>query len=282
MQAFQQSQYATPSPPERIACKSLLSPHDTVGRFNACRVPGETEDRVRVYPAAANHHVLVIRRNKQYIVHVTNSDGEPLSIQDIEAQLQAVIRLAGPPGDEARPVGVLTAWGRTEWAKAREQLVADGNEELLERAEAAALAVCLDDSSPETRGDTARALWHGDGRNRHFDKPVQIVVFKNGKAGLVGEHSMMDGMPVRVCELEPSAHLMVSRLVVYCTKNRAGVMDSLWIFGGRFTSVSIIFVTCLSRTAPIRWAFGKSMPVGVVLKATLTSFPLICARATHP
>lgn len=37
---------------------------------------------------------------------------------------------------------------------------------------------------------------HGDGRNRHFDKSVQIVVFRNGKAGLVGEHSMMDGMPV--------------------------------------------------------------------------------------
>lgn len=78
------------------------------------------------------------------------------------------------------------------------QLVADGNEKLLERAEAAALVVCLDDHAPETRSEVARSLWHGDGRNRHFDKSVQIVVFSNGKAGLVGEHSMMDGMPVRL------------------------------------------------------------------------------------
>lgn len=103
--------------------------------------------------------------------------------------------------EEVRPVGVLTAHGRKEWASAREQLVADGNEELLERAEAAVLALCLDDDSPETRTEVGRALWHGNGRNRHFDKSVQIVVFANGKAGLVGEHSMMDGMPVSIAPL---------------------------------------------------------------------------------
>ena len=152
--------------------------------------------RQRLYPAAGNHHVLVIRRNRLFVVHATDAEGEPLSRQDIEFQLQAVVSLAGPPEAAVRPVGALTAWGRSEWASAREQLVADGNEELLERMEAAAVVVCLDDSAPETRSDVARALWHGDGRNRFFDKPVQVVVFRNGKAGLVGEHSMMDGMPV--------------------------------------------------------------------------------------
>lgn len=176
--------------------------HCTMGRFNACRVPGQAEDRVRLYPAAANHHVVVMRHNRLFVIHVTNADGEPLSRQDIQAQLQAVLDLAGPPEAAARPVGVLTAWGRPEWAIAREQLVADGNEDLLERVEAAALVVCLDDSRPETRSDVARALWHGDGRNRFFDKPVQVVVFGNGKAGLIGEHSMMDGMPVSVYVLE--------------------------------------------------------------------------------
>ncbi|CAM9778051.1 unnamed protein product, partial [Sphacelaria rigidula] len=161
--------------------------------FNSCRVPGETADSVRLYPPAGNHHILVIRKNRFFIVHVTNADGDPLPIRDIQTQLQLVIDSAGP--DPVHPVGVLTSHGRTEWARARDQLVADGNEELLERAEAAVLAVCLDDSAPETRAEAARALWHGDGRNRHFDKTVQIVVFENGKAGIVGEHSMMDGMP---------------------------------------------------------------------------------------
>lgn len=162
-------------------------------------MPDQAEDRVRLYPAGGNHHVLVVRHNRFFVVHVTDADGQPLSHRDIESQLRAVVDQAGPASETApaRPVGVLTSWGRSEWASAREQLVADGNEELLERAEAAALTVCLDDHAPEKKADVARALWHGDGRNRYFDKPVQIVVFRNGKAGLVGEHSMMDGMPVR-------------------------------------------------------------------------------------
>lgn len=158
-------------------------------------MPGDAEDRVRLYPPAGNHHVLVVRKNRFFIVHATNADGEPLSQRDIELQLQAVIDQAGEAG--ARPVGALTAQGRREWASAREQLLADGNEELLERAESAALVLCLDDSMPQTRAEVGRALWHGDGRNRHFDKAVQVVVFGNGKAGMIGEHSMMDGMPVR-------------------------------------------------------------------------------------
>ena len=32
-----------------------------------------------------------------------------------------------------------------------------------------------------------RALWHGDGRNRFFDKSIQLIVFSNGKAGFNGE-----------------------------------------------------------------------------------------------
>ena len=32
-----------------------------------------------------------------------------------------------------------------------------------------------------------RALWHGDGRNRFFDKSLQLIVFSNGKAGFNGE-----------------------------------------------------------------------------------------------
>ena len=34
------------------------------------------------------------------------------------------------------------------------------------------------------------------GSNRWFDKSIQLICTNNGKAGLVGEHSMMDGMPM--------------------------------------------------------------------------------------
>ncbi|KAJ3057991.1 Carnitine O-acetyltransferase mitochondrial, partial [Quaeritorhiza haematococci] len=45
------------------------------------------------------------------------------------------------------------------------------------------------------------ACWHGDGRNRFFDKSLQFIIFDNGKAGFNGEHSMMDATPTsRICE----------------------------------------------------------------------------------
>ena len=55
--------------------------------------------------------------------------------------------------------------------------------------------VCLDDSAPVTLEERAHTYWHGDGRNRFYDKPLQFVVCDNAAAGFMGEHSMMDGTP---------------------------------------------------------------------------------------
>jgi carnitine O-acetyltransferase len=55
----------------------------------------------------------------------------------------------------------------------------------------------------------SRALWHGhatDGKaiglqNRWVDKPCEFIVYDNAKAGLMGEHSVMDGTPTqRMCD----------------------------------------------------------------------------------
>jgi carnitine O-acetyltransferase len=104
--------------------------------------------------------------------------------------------------DKDIPVGVLTSENRDNWAKTRELLLEDRfNRESLDIIEKAAFVVCLDDSSPVTRHDFSRHLWHGDGRNRFFDKSIQFIVFDNGRAGFLGEHSMMDATPTsRMCE----------------------------------------------------------------------------------
>jgi carnitine O-acetyltransferase len=49
----------------------------------------------------------------------------------------------------------------------------------------------LDEESPETSNDIANACWHNYGRNRFYDKTLQFFVFKNGRAGFLGEHSMV-------------------------------------------------------------------------------------------
>jgi carnitine O-acetyltransferase len=83
---------------------------------------------------------------------------------------------------------------RDQWAAARERLIAtdERNGRCLEIVETALFALCLDDTSPSDTEELARHMLHGDGRNRWFDKSLQLIVCRNGKAALNGEHSGHD------------------------------------------------------------------------------------------
>jgi carnitine O-acetyltransferase len=61
------------------------------------------------------------------------------------------------------------------------------NKQVMDKIETASFVVCLDDFAPKTRDELCRANWHGDGRNRFFDKPLQFIVYENGRAGFNGE-----------------------------------------------------------------------------------------------
>ncbi len=50
-----------------------------------------------------------------------------------------------------------------------------------------------------TKTECANIYFHGNkisGPNRWFDKSMQFLCQSNGKLGFMGEHSMVDGMPV--------------------------------------------------------------------------------------
>ena len=86
------------------------------------------------------------------------------------------------------------------------------NVSILSALHSSAFVLCLDTEQPSHLTDTSRALWHGAVtrtggkpvlglRNRWVDKPVQLIVFDNGRAGIMGEHSVMDGTPtVTLCD----------------------------------------------------------------------------------
>ncbi|KAG0361784.1 Carnitine O-acetyltransferase mitochondrial [Podila minutissima] len=162
--------------------------------FNACRYPAKPSDFELAFDPAQNNHVAVVRHN-QFFVFDLVKDGKVLSTADIEAQLDAIVKQAGDRKDPA--IGALTSDNRDIWTEARKTLINAGsqNEELLRKIESSVFLLCLDDSSPVTRDEVSRACWHGDGRNRFFDKALQFIVFENGKAGFMGEHSTMDGTP---------------------------------------------------------------------------------------
>jgi carnitine O-acetyltransferase len=103
----------------------------------------------------------------------------------------------------APAIGVLTCDNRDIWTVNRDTLLKhdEKNAVLLRKLESASFLLCLDDGRPVTREEVGRACWHGDGENRWFDTSLQFIVFENGKAGLCGEHSLMDATPTaRMCD----------------------------------------------------------------------------------
>ncbi|KAJ2742057.1 Carnitine O-acetyltransferase mitochondrial [Coemansia sp. BCRC 34301] len=162
--------------------------------FNATRVPKRPSDIEATYDLAANEHIAVVRNNQFYALPLVH-DGQLLSAAEIEAQLDRIVEQAD--SSAAVPVGVLTSDNRDLWTDNYRLLTeaSPNNAATLERLQSAAFLVCLDDARPVTREEYHRVFWHGNGRNRWFDKSLQFIVCDNGKAGFLGEHSSMDGTP---------------------------------------------------------------------------------------
>lgn len=67
----------------------------------------------------------------------------------------------------------------------------------LEDIESACFVLCLDSEQSSSIIERAKRVWFGDGTNRWFDKPLQLVVFDDGQAGAVHEHSAVDGLAAK-------------------------------------------------------------------------------------
>eukprot|EP01059_Diplonema_ambulator_P006739 TRINITY_DN16350_c0_g1_i2.p1 TRINITY_DN16350_c0_g1~~TRINITY_DN16350_c0_g1_i2.p1 ORF type:complete len:623 (+),score=232.67 TRINITY_DN16350_c0_g1_i2:47-1915(+) len=165
--------------------------------FNAIRIPKKGKDYYATFDGYRNTHVVVLRKGKIYTIE-TRQNGAELSLDELVQQVEKIIAMAGQQ-TAANPVGLLTSENRDTWAAAREHLVATGNEKQLHIIDSSVMALCLDDCTPQSIDETARTLWHGDGMNRWFDKPLQFIVADNGEAGFCGEHGIMDGTPTLRC-----------------------------------------------------------------------------------
>ena len=160
--------------------------------FNACRIPAEGRDYPVKYSHEDNKHIIVIRKNQFFKVPYEVA-GQQLNTSEFEKLFRRVYEKA----ETAPAVGALTSENRDVWTAARSNLLSAhaANASALEAIESASFVVCLDDASPVTLEERAHQYWHGDGRNRWFDKPLQFIVNDNGTSGFMGEHSMMDGTP---------------------------------------------------------------------------------------
>lgn len=154
-------------------------------------------------------HVILIRKGRFWRLDPFK-DGKLLSSRDLERQIRYIL---DHTTCEYPAIGTLTASNRDVWAKDYEHLRSDPhNASIIDNIHSSAFVVCLDTEKPSNIIEFSRGLWHGavtqtDGvvqlglRNRWVDKPVEFIVFDNAKAGLMGEHSVMDGTPtVMMCD----------------------------------------------------------------------------------
>jgi carnitine O-acetyltransferase len=192
-------------PPEMIGKKKQTKICSTAYKymFNACRVPCLEQDVYRIYDPSLYTHCIVARNGHFFAMELVHPQtGNPLPVSQLEEQLMDCIRMADRLPSSRKKLGLLTSQNRDDWASARQDLVKMGSiamKDALELLESGAVLLNLDDEAPVSRQECGNLFWTGglaSGENRWFDKSIQIMVTNNGKAGLIAEHSMMDGMPV--------------------------------------------------------------------------------------
>jgi carnitine O-acetyltransferase len=212
---FRQQVCSGSLPAEAVGSKSADKPRYLCSTaykymFHACRIPAREQDSYKIYDPAQHHHAIVVRRGHFFALdfcHPVTGDAYPLSVlqdglEQIMLATAAVHHHDHDNNNVPLELGWLTSSNRDDWADARRALLEAGGvamELALERLESGAVLLCLDDEAPVSRQECAELFLHGSrsaGGNRWFDKSVQLVVTNNGKAGLIGEHSMMDGMPM--------------------------------------------------------------------------------------
>ncbi|MBD2182053.1 choline/carnitine O-acyltransferase [Planktothrix sp. FACHB-1355] len=160
--------------------------------FGTSRIPGIKRDSL--VRTQNSEHIIVIRRDRFYCLNLIKGEQLP-TIEQIEQQLNWIIENT-PDYDCA--VGTLTTLPRTQWAVLRSYItsISPANARSLALLDSALFVVCLDETTPSNLKTSLENAFYGDGQNRWFDKPVQIIVTANCQAAINIEHSGFDGYTV--------------------------------------------------------------------------------------
>ena len=95
-------------------------------------------------------------------------------------------------------LGSLTAIKRASWAVVRQGIAAldPENARSLDLLNSALFIVCLDETAPANIEAGSQNALHGDGKNRWFDKPLQLIFTANGYSSINVEHVGIDGFVI--------------------------------------------------------------------------------------
>lgn len=178
--------------------------------FGAARIP--TTDGCVMQLDLSLNHIIVMLRLQIYWFDVLDHDNN-IILLDLELMVNFNLIIhdsqATPPAEVARQLfGVLTTENRRVWAHARMHQIADNatNSEILQIIDLALFVLCLDDLEINDLSVLSKnmlcgllildkGIQVGTCTNRWYDK-LQIIITKNGKAGINFEHTGIDGHTV--------------------------------------------------------------------------------------
>ncbi|KAI8877492.1 acyltransferase ChoActase/COT/CPT [Backusella circina FSU 941] len=173
--------------------------------FATARVPSQSG--CHIVPAVESRHIVVMAHSQFYHFDVLDDANRLLLTEkEIATNLKAITKDA-QEGDTSSALGLLTTENRLNWAGMREMLQGNPiNSENLEVLDSALFVVCLDHVAPEDINALSTNMLCGTYQlkegvqvgtctNRWYDK-LQIIVCKNGSAGINFEHTGVDGHTV--------------------------------------------------------------------------------------
>lgn len=179
--------------------------------FGTARLPTENGCVISQDPSAK--HMVVMCRGQFYWFDVLDDNSDLImSEKDISLNLQVIVEDAAqtPIHHAAKgALGVLSTENRKVWSGLRDIMTKDSrsnNAECLNIVDTALYVLCLDDTEPSTTAalcanmlcgtsEVIKGVQVGTCTNRWYDK-LQIIVCKNGSAGINFEHTGVDGHTV--------------------------------------------------------------------------------------
>ncbi|VEN55359.1 unnamed protein product [Callosobruchus maculatus] len=164
--------------------------------FNTTRIPGIETDKICHW--SDSNHIIVYHKGRYFKVIIYK--GRILKPCELQVQMQQILDDTSAPLPLEDKVAVLTAGERTHWAQIRRKHFNRGvNKVSLDAIEKAAFFVTLDDfpyefdmSIPSKLDNYGRALLHGKGYDRWFDKSFTLCIGENGRIGFNAEHTWAD------------------------------------------------------------------------------------------
>ncbi|XP_067826078.1 carnitine O-acetyltransferase isoform X3 [Heptranchias perlo] len=174
--------------------------------LSSCRIPGSKRDSVVNYTQTKKPtHITIVHNFQFFELFVYNSDGSPLTVDQIYIQLEKIWHSSLQTNKE--PIGILTTGHRNTWANDYNTLIKDKvNKESVKCIQKSIFTICLDAPVPKVSDELymshmAAQMLHGGGSrwnsgNRWFDKTLQFIIGEDGTCGLVYEHSPAEGPPI--------------------------------------------------------------------------------------